>query len=73
MKVRKPSQKTKILTSLSFKKAGLIELEPLMQYVSSPLRSELCAREDLCDCHLIGVFGCNAPLFPSDLRMEVNW
>lgn len=33
MKVRKPSQKTKILTSLSIKKEGLIELEPLMQYV----------------------------------------
>lgn len=52
------SEDCKILTSLSIKKEGLIELEPMMQYVSSLLRSELCAREDPCDSHLIGVFGC---------------
>lgn len=58
------SEDCKILTSLSIKKEGLIDLAHLMQHISSPLRSELCPREDPCDCHLIGVFSCNATFIP---------
>ncbi len=39
-----------------------------MQHISSPLGSELWAKEDPCDCHLIGVFGCNAIFIPQWLK-----